>query len=66
MKLAPRVVLTDEQRGMLTRWARGRSTPVRLMQRARIVLLAAEGRMNKDIAAELGVAPSAASVPARA
>ncbi len=58
MKSAPRILLTDEQRSVLTRWSRGRSTAVRLMQRARIVLLAAEGRMNKDIAVELGIRPN--------
>ena len=58
MKSAPRIVLTDEQRAILTRWSRGRSTPVRLMQRSKIVLLAAEGRMNKDIAVELGIMPN--------
>ncbi|MCC7422444.1 MAG: helix-turn-helix domain-containing protein, partial [Planctomycetaceae bacterium] len=31
-----------------------RSTPARLVLRAKIVLAAAEGRENKDIAAELG------------
>ena len=55
MRIAPSVTVTDEQRTFLERWARGRSTPVRLMQRARIVLLAAKAQQNKDIAAELGV-----------
>ncbi len=58
MKSAPRIVLTDEQREVLTRWSRGRSTPVRLVERANIVLLAAEGKMNKDIAAELKIMPN--------
>ncbi len=58
MKSAPRIELTDSQRTLLTRWSRGRSTPVRLMQRAKIVLLAAEGKMNKDIASELGIMPN--------
>lgn len=58
MKSAPQISLTDEQHEMLTRWSRGRSTPVRLMQRAKIVLLAAEGKMNKVIAAELGIMPN--------
>lgn len=58
MKSAPRIVLTDEQRAILTRWSRGRRTAVRLMQRAQIVLLAAEGQMNKDIAVELGIMPN--------
>jgi transposase len=58
MKSAPRIVLTDEQRAILTRWSRGRRTAVRLMQRAQIVLLAAEGKMNKEIAVELGIMPN--------
>lgn len=57
MRIAPSVTVTDEQRPILESWARGRSTPVRLMQRARIVLLAADGRENKDIAAEIGTTP---------
>lgn len=54
MRVAKTIVLTDEQRATLTRWSRGRSTPARVVQRAKIVLAAAEGRENKDIAAELG------------
>jgi transposase len=53
MRVACAITLTDEQRRTLERWARGRSTPVRLMQRAKIVLMAAEGTQNKDIAATL-------------
>jgi transposase len=55
MRVAPTVELSEEQREILMRWSRGRSTPHRLMQRARIVLLAAEGRQNKEIAETLGV-----------
>ena len=55
MRVAPKVVLTDEQRTVLQRWARGRTTPARLVRRARIVLLAAEGRENLEIAEELDV-----------
>ena len=58
MKEAPEITLTDQERLTLTRWSRGRSTSVRLMQRAKIVLLAAEGKMNKDIAAELRINPN--------
>jgi transposase len=53
MRVAPKVIVTDEQRMMLQRWARGRSTPARLVRRAKIVLLAAEGKRNIEIAAEL-------------
>jgi transposase len=55
MRVAPKVIVSEEDRKVLERWARGRSTPVRLMQRANIVLLAAEGRENKDIATALDV-----------
>ena len=58
MKKAPEIVLTESDRTTLTRWSRGRRTPVRLMQRAKIVLLAAQGIMNKDIAAKLQINPN--------
>ena len=53
MRVAPKITLTNEDRQTLGRWARGRSTPARLVLRARIVLLAADGKDNKSIAAEL-------------
>ena len=54
MRLAPKIVISDEDRRVLERWKRGRSTPARLVVRAGIVLLAADGKENKDIAQELG------------
>jgi len=58
MRIAATIKVTDQQRKTLQRWARGRSTPVRLMQRAKIVLLAADGKENKEIAQTLAVQPS--------
>jgi transposase/DNA-binding CsgD family transcriptional regulator len=55
MRVAPAIVLTDEQESELTRLARSKRTSVRLAQRARIVLLAAQGLQNKDIAEQLGI-----------
>jgi len=55
MRVAPQITLTAEQRGTLQRWARGRTTPMRLVRRAQIVLLAAEGQQNLAIAEQLGV-----------
>ena len=55
MRVATEIVLTDEERSELTRLARSRLTSVRLGLRARIVLLAAQGMQNIDIAAQLGV-----------
>jgi transposase len=46
-------MLTGGERELLTRWSRGRSTPARLVLRAKIVLLAATGTRNKEMAHEL-------------
>lgn len=53
MRIAPAVVVSGEDRRTLETWSRGRTTPARLVLRAKIVLMAASGRLNKDIAAEL-------------
>lgn len=58
MKKAPVIVLTAEERATLETWARGRSTPVRNMERARIVLCAATDMLNKDIAVRLNMPPN--------
>lgn len=55
MRVAPKVHLTDDERKVLERWARGRTTPMRLVRRAKIVLAAAEGKQNLEIAKQLGV-----------
>ena len=55
MRVAPVIELTDEQEVALSRLARSKCTSVRLAQRAKIVLLAAQGFQNKDIAEQLGV-----------
>lgn len=55
MRVAPTITLSPEDRATLTRWSRGRRTPARLVARAKVVLLAAEGKLNKEIAAEIGV-----------
>ena len=55
MRVAPAIELTTEQESELTRLARSKRTSVRLAQRARIVLLAAKGVQNKEIAEQLGI-----------
>lgn len=55
LRVAVTIELTDEQEGELTRLARSKRTSVRLAQRAQIVLLAAQGLQNKDIAQQLGI-----------
>ena len=55
MKAAPSIVLTETEQATLERWARGRVTEARLVQRSRIVLEAAQGRTNKAIADTVGL-----------
>src|SRR5438094_1874468 len=52
------VVLSDEDRQVLERWARRPKSSQALALRCRIVLAAAEGRSSTEIAAELGCNPS--------
>ena len=54
MRVAPEIVLTNEERAELSKLVRSKLTSARLAQRARIVLLAAKGHQSKDIAAALG------------
>src|SRR6266481_6589747 len=49
------LVLTDAERQTLQGWASRRKTAQGLAQRARIVLLCAEGKSNTAVAAELGI-----------
>ncbi|TWT40039.1 IS630 family transposase [Botrimarina hoheduenensis] len=56
MRVAIAIELTDEERARLVAYVRGATTPHRLVKRARVVLLAADGMVNKDIAAEVGMA----------
>jgi len=55
MRIAAAVKLTQEQRQQLEDWRRGRKISVRLAQRARILLLAAEGVSNKAIGELLAI-----------
>jgi len=53
MRRAISLTLTADERKTLEGWARGRRTPARLVLRAKIVLQAAAGLLNKDIAQQL-------------
>ncbi|MGB9376487.1 MAG: IS630 family transposase [Mycobacteriales bacterium] len=52
------IVLSDVERETLERWARRPKSAQALALRCRIVLAAAEGRLNRDIAAELRCHPT--------
>ena len=61
MRVAPAILLSPEMHEQLKRLVNGRTTPVRLVERARVVLLAASGKQNLEIAAELGIMPRTVS-----
>ena len=53
---ATEIRLAADERAALAAWARAPTSEQRLVERARIVLLAAEGRASRAIARELGCA----------
>ena len=61
MRVAQPVELNEKETQTLTIWSRGRRTPTRLMKRAKIVLMAAQGQQDKTIAEVLGIDPRQAS-----
>src|ERR1700685_3688494 len=61
MRIAPAITLSVEERTGLESQARSRSLPVRVAERARIVLLAASGQPDKEIAASMAITPKKVS-----
>jgi len=55
MRVARSIELNPEQKEALEQCARARSRPVRVVERARIVLLAAAGKQDKEVAEELNI-----------
>jgi transposase len=55
MRIAPPVVLDASQQEILKHWAWSRSLPARQVERAKVVLLAAAGRTDLEIAAALRI-----------
>lgn len=61
MRRARAVVLDPEQSRQLEQWSRSRSLSARLVERSRIVLLAAQGKLDIEIAAQLSLSPQKAA-----
>ncbi len=61
MRITPQVVLTSAQRAKLAAYARRHKTPAQVVLRARIVLLAAEGQQELQIARRLSIVPRIAA-----
>ena len=51
---AAQIVLSPEEQAAIEKWALGKRFPVRLVQRAQVILMAANGILNQDIAVKLG------------
>jgi transposase len=62
MRVAAVIELSADEHAILQRWSRGRSTPSRLVLRAKIALAAAAGQRNDQIAADLGTQPRTVGV----
>src|SRR5262249_62255158 len=61
MRIAPAITLSPEQQATLEQRARSRSLPARVVERARIVLLIAEGRQDKEVARVMKITPKKVS-----
>ncbi len=61
MRIAPAITLSPEQQAALQQRARSRSLPARVVERAQVVLLAAEGQQDKHIAARMKITPKKVS-----
>src|SRR5579884_1002192 len=61
MRIAPAITLSSEQQTTLEQWAHSRALPARVVERARIVLMAAQGRQDKEIAIRLEITQKKAS-----
>ena len=57
MRVAPKIELHSADRKQLEKYRSARSAPLRLKERAAIILLAADGFENKEIAEQLGEDP---------
>ena len=55
MHLAPPILLSSEERSTLTAWAHAKTLALRIVQRARIVTMAADEVTNQDIAQRLDI-----------
>ena len=55
MRVAQEIRLTKKEQATLQRWSRGRKTSARVVERARMILLAGQGKLNIEIAGELRV-----------
>jgi len=55
MNVSEQLILTPCEQTTINRWSQGKSFPFRLIQRAQIIQLSAQGIFNHDIATQLNI-----------
>jgi len=55
MRIAEPIILSPEESSVLSAWAHGRRLPLRMVQRAQIIRMAADAVLSQDIAQRLNV-----------
>lgn len=55
MNIAEQIIFTPQEEATINRWSQGKRFPLRLIQRAQIIQLAAQGIFNHDIAKRLDI-----------
>lgn len=55
MNIAEQIIFTPQEEAAINRWSQGKRFPLRLIQRAQIIQLAAQGIFNHDIAKRLDI-----------
>ena len=55
MNISERIILDPQEQATIRLWAHGKSFPLRLVQRAQIIQMAADGIFSHDIACRLGI-----------
>lgn len=55
MNTAERIVLSPEEQATIKLWAHGKSLPMRLVQRAQIIQMVADGIFSHEVAQKLGI-----------
>jgi len=61
MQIGPAITLSSDQQAALEQWARSLSLPAQVFERVRIVLLAAAGQQDKQIANAMKITPKKVS-----
>jgi DNA-binding CsgD family transcriptional regulator len=54
-RIAETIILTEKERTIINEWAKSKTLPIRIVQRARIIQMATQNYENIQIASKLGM-----------